>query len=108
MVKLYPTTPVGAVTVPGVPIELDDKGKPLGMEVSNERADELMAYYPAAWTTNEDGSPTAEQLAQHEEAFAQAWSEDKPKAAPKKARAPRRRSRSRNRQQPVHAGNDEE
>lgn len=76
MVQIYPTLPAGAATVPGMPSEYDDDGKPVGVEVTEERAVELMSYTPPAWTTNPDGSPNelhkAIDKAQHE----QAWGEE--------------------------------
>ncbi len=79
MVKIYPTLPAGAATVPGMASEFDNEGQPIGVEVSEERAAELMAYMPPAWTTNADGSPTEAHLAQEAQAFEAAWGADHPK-----------------------------
>lgn len=79
MVKLYPTVPVGGVTVPGIPAQLGEDGQPVPMEVDADRAAELMAYQPPAWTTNADGSPTDEQLGHEAKAFEAAWGKDHPK-----------------------------
>lgn len=79
MVKLYPTVPVGAASVPGFPVGLDEHGDGLAIEVEAAKAAELMAYQPPAWTTNADGSPTAEQLGHEAKAFEAAWGKDHPK-----------------------------
>lgn len=65
MIKVYPTQPIGAARVPGVPA--------IEHEVSEERAAELMAFMPPAFTTNEDGSPTEDQLEAEKAAYEGAW-----------------------------------
>lgn len=65
-VTVYPTEPAGEVTVPG---EMAIKH-----EVSVERAIELMAYQPPAFTLYESGNPMPEQKAIADAAFVQAWS----------------------------------
>lgn len=81
-VAIYPTVPVGAVTVRGVPAGVDENGEPQAMLVEPERAAELLAFAPPAWTLNKDGSPMDEQSALEELRHAAAWSEPEAEEAP--------------------------
>lgn len=67
MVTIYPTEPVGEVRVPGVPAEVQ--------EVTEERAAELLAYTPPAFTTLKSGRPTPDQIAGEKARFHAAWPE---------------------------------
>lgn len=73
LVHLYPTVPVGDVSIPGVPTEQ--------MDVEPAEAERLLSFRPAAFTLYESGNPPKEHAELESLEVEQAWGVSDPEDA---------------------------